>query len=341
MGGVTRRESSPVSRAAAPSPGQTAGGPVTIWLALGSLYIIWGSTYLAIRVAIDTMPPLLMAAMRFLVAGGLLYAWSIWRGDREGDRPGRRQWIAALIIGGLLLLGGNGGVAIAEQTVASGLVALIIAMTPLWMALLDRIVYGQRLAAQAIAGLFLGFGGLIMLVGPPGEDRLDLSGVLVALGASLAWATGSIYARGASLPRRPLVANGMQMLGGGALLAVAGIAAGELGRLEPARFSAESILAVLYLIVFGSLIAFSAYMWLLRVAPISLVSTYAYVNPVVAVFLGWLFLDEAISARTAIAGGVIVLAVAMIITARRLPPGEPGGAGPDESLAPGRLGGGE
>lgn len=317
---MTRRKTPPVSRAAASLSDQAPAGPGLIWLALGSLYIIWGSTYLAIRVAIETMPPLLMASMRFLTAGGLLYAWSIGRGDRHGDRPSRRQWIASFIIGGLLLLGGNGGVAIAEQTVASGVVALIIAMTPLWMALLDRIVYGQRLSGQAIGGLILGFGGLTLLVGPPGEGGLDIGGALVALGASLAWAVGSIYARRAPLPRRPLVANAMQMLAGGAVLLVAGTAAGELGRIQPDRFSAESVLALVYLIVLGSLVGFSAYMWLIRVAPISLVSTYAYVNPIVAVFLGWLILEEVITARTLIAGAVIVVAVALIITARRLPP---------------------
>jgi drug/metabolite transporter (DMT)-like permease len=303
--------------------------PSLVALALVTIYLIWGSTYLAIRLAIDTIPPLLMAGIRFLVAGGLLYVWSIGRGEREADRPGRRQWTAALVTGGLLLFGGNGGVSLAEHNVPTGVVALIIALIPMWLALLDRVINRQRLALQAIIGLVLGFGGLVLLIGVPGGERIPLSGALLAVGASLAWATGSLYTRHAPLPRRPLVANGMQMLSGGALLAIVGVAAGELGRLDPARISLHSTLALVYLIVFGSVIAFSAYMWLLRVVPISTVGTYAYVNPVVAVFLGWLLLDEALDARILIAGAVIVVAVAMIITARKLPPGDAADGVPD------------
>jgi drug/metabolite transporter (DMT)-like permease len=296
--------------------------PLRIWLALGTIYLIWGSTYLAIRVAIDTIPPLLMAGARFLLAGGVLYAWSIGRGDRLGDRPSLREWGAATVIGGLLLFVGNGGVSLAERNVPTGVVALIIALIPMWLAILDRLVNGQRLSPQAIAGLALGFGGLVLLVGTPSEGRIPLSGALIAVGASLGWATGSLYARGAPLPRRPLVANGMQMLAGGAILAVVGAAAGELERIDLSRVSVHSAVALAYLIVFGSIIAFTAYMWLLRAAPLSTVGTYAYVNPVVAVFLGWLILDESITARVVIAGVVIVVAVAMIITARKIPPGD-------------------
>jgi drug/metabolite transporter (DMT)-like permease len=296
--------------------------PALVWTALGTIYLIWGSTYLAIRLAIDSIPPLLMASIRFLIAGGLLYAWSIGRGDHRDDRPSLRGWGAATVIGGLLLFVGNGGVSLAETNVPTGVVALIIALIPMWLAILDRLVNGQRLAPQAIVGLVLGFGGLVLLVGVPSDGGIPVSGALVAVGASLGWATGSLYARRATLPRRPMVANGMQMLAGGALLAVAGTASGELGRFHPSQLSLHSALAVAYLIVFGSIIAFSAYMWLLRVAPLSTVGTYAYVNPVVAVFLGWLILDEAITARVVIAGVVIVAAVAMIITARKIPPGD-------------------
>jgi drug/metabolite transporter (DMT)-like permease len=303
--------------------------PLRVWLALGTIYLIWGSTYLAIRVAIDTIPPLLMAGARFLVAGGLLFGWSIGRGDRRGDRPSLGQWGAATVIGGLLLFVGNGGVSLAEHNVPTGVVALIIALIPMWLAVLDRLVNGQRLAPQAIAGLALGLGGLVLLVGTPSGGTIPLSGALIAVGASLGWAIGSLYARGARLPRRPLLANGMQMLAGGALLAVAGALAGELGRIQPSRISVHSALALAYLIVFGSIIAFTAYMWLLREAPLSTVGTYAYVNPVVAVFLGWLILDETVTARVMIAGVVIVVAVAMIITARKIPPGDVADGAPE------------
>lgn len=303
--------------------------PRLVWLGLGTIYLIWGSTYLAIRVAIDTIPPLLMASGRFLASGAILYAWSIGRGDRQADRPTRRAWTAALITGALLLFVGNGGVVLAERNVPTGVVALIIALIPMWLALLDRLLNRQRLAPQAVVGLVLGFSGLVLLVGLPGGERIPLSGALIAVAASLGWATGTLYTRRSPLPRRPMVANAMQMLCGGAVLALVGVAAGELGQIHTSRISLPSALAVAYLIVFGSLIAFSAYMWLLRAAPLSTVGTYAYVNPVVAVFLGWLFLDEAVSLRTVVAGVVIVLAVAMIITARKIPPGDAADGAPD------------
>ena len=294
-----------------------------VWLALTAVYVIWGSTYLAIREAIRTIPPFMMASVRFLFAGGLLYLWAVRRGDRATDRPGRSQWVAATMVGGLLLLGGNGGVVWAEQHVPTSIVALLIAMTPLWMALIERFVYGQRLGRQAVAGLVLGFLGAALLVGGPGSRQFDPAGVVVVVFASVAWAVGSLYSRRAPLPSRPLVGTGMEMLAGGALFGLAGVVAGEAGRIHPTQFSTGSMAALAYLIVFGSWIAFSAYLWLLRVAPISLVSTYAYVNPVIAVLLGWAFLSEPITGRTLLAGVVIVVAVALIITARTVPPGDP------------------
>jgi drug/metabolite transporter (DMT)-like permease len=308
-------------------PGRAS--PALIWLALGAVYLIWGSTYFAIREAVLTLPPLLMASVRFLVAGGLLYVWAIRRGDREADRPGVPQWRAAFIAGSLLLLVGNGGVVLAERTVPSGVAALVIATIPLWMALIDRVFFGQRLAPLAIAGLVLGFGGLGLLVGSTGDGRLDPGGMLTLLAAAIGWSIGSMYSRSAPLPARPLVATAMQMLAGGLALAIAGAIHGELGDIHPERFSTASLLGLAYLIVFGSWVAFSAYVWLLRSAPISLVSTYAYVNPVVAVFLGWAFLSEQITPQTVIAGGVIVVAVALMLSARRIPPGDPADAAPD------------
>jgi len=312
-----------------PPWGAGQASPLLIWSALATVYVIWGSTYLAIREAVLTLPPLLMASVRFVVAGALLFAWAIRRGDHEGDRPGWPEWRSAFIVGSLLLLVGNGGVVLAERSVPTGIAALVIATIPLWMAVIDRVFFGQRLAPQAIVGLVLGFGGLAVLVGGTGSGKLDLVGMVILLTAALGWAIGSMYSRSARLPNRPLVATAMEMLAGGVALAVAGALHGEFGRIHPERFSTASLLGLAYLIVFGSWVAFSAYIWLLRSAPISLVSTYAYVNPVVAVFLGWAFLSERITSRTVVAGAVILAAVALILSARKIPPGDPADAAPD------------
>jgi drug/metabolite transporter (DMT)-like permease len=292
-----------------------AASTAMIWTALGTVYVIWGTTYLAIRVVNETLPPLLSASVRFLVAGALLYAWSIRRGDHQGDRPTRVQWRSAVIVGLLLMLGGNGGVVLAETTIPSGIAALLVALVPLWMALLDRLFFGGHLQTRAVVGLVAGFGGAALLLGSGASGDVDVVGMLLVVGASLSWAVGSLYSRKAPLPRRPFVGMGMEMLAGGVVLGLAGILAGELGDLDATTFSRASIIGLLYLIVFGSWIGFTAYLWLLRVARTSLVSTYAYVNPVVAVFLGWLLLDEQVGPRTLVAGGVIVASVALIISA--------------------------
>ena len=286
-----------------------------VWVGMGVLYIIWGSTYLAIRVAIETVPPFLMASVRFLIAGGLLYLWSL-RGSGAGERPGRRQWGAAAIVGGALLLGGNGGVVWAEQRVASGIVALLVATVPLWIAVIDRFVFGQRLSWPALVGLALGLLGLGLLVGVPRSVPIDMVGALVVVAAALSWAAGSLYSRGAPLPKRPVMATGMEMLAGGVLLGVVALATGEAAEFRLEDLSLASGVALAYLIVFGSMVAFTTYIWLLGATRTSIVSTYAYVNPVVAVLLGAVFVDERITAITVIAGGIIVLAVALIVTAR-------------------------
>ena len=289
---------------------------VRIWLALGTVYILWGSTYLGIKYAIDTIPPILMGSIRFLVAGGVLYLLAVRSGDTRGDRLGARQWMAALLIGGLLLVGGNGGVILAEQYVPTGVVALLVATSPLWMAIIDRVVFGRRLPVLAIVGLLVGFGGVAFLIGSPGTGHIKLFGFALALAAPLCWAIGSVFTRHVKLASRPLVAASMEMLWAGLLFGIVSIVTGELGRVHWQHVSTTSIVALLYLIVFGSLVGFSAYVWLLRSAPLSLVSTYAYVNPAVAVILGGIFLGEAINARLVIAGGIIILAVALIVVAR-------------------------
>lgn len=326
-----------MTRSAEPASDRVTHSPALIWGPLLTVYAIWGTTYLAIRIVNETMPPLLSAGVRFVIAGGALYLWAVRRGDRDGDRPTGVQWRSALIVGALLLVGGNGGVVWAERTVPSGVVALIIALVPLWMALFDRIALRRPLGARTVIGLVLGFGGTALLVGQ-GVDAgsFDLRGAMFAFGASIAWATGSLYSRKAPLPKRPFVGNGMQQVLGGALLLLVGVLVGELGGIHPEEFSTASLLALGYLIVFGSLIAFTSYLWLLRNARTTLVATYAYVTPVVAVFLGWLILDEPVGLRTLVAAAIIVVAVALIVSSggtAREPEPSSRGTEPEEAAA--------
>jgi drug/metabolite transporter (DMT)-like permease len=285
--------------------------------AFAAIYVIWGSTYLAIHFAIQTLPPFWMAATRFLLAGMLLYGWARLRG---GERPTLLHWRSAAIVGGLLLMGGNGGVVWAQQHVPTGLTALLVASVPVWMVLLDGIGRGwRRPATQVLLGIGLGLAGVALLVGPgrfAGASAVDPLGALVLVLASLCWATGSLYSRRARLPASPLLGTAMEMLAGGALLLLAGLLTGEAAKLDLGAASPKSLLAVGYLVVFGSLVGFTAYIWLLRVTRPALVATYAYVNPVVAVFLGWAFAGEPLSARTLLAAAIIIGGVVLITTHR-------------------------
>ena len=281
------------------------------WGALATLYVVWGSTYLGIMLAIRTMPPFLMSSARFVVAGAVLFAVS----PRRGRRLGLREWAAAAVAGAALLTVGNGGITWAEQRIDSGVAALLVATMPLWLALFDRLVFGTRLSPAGLAGLVVGLGGVALLVGPGGGGT-DLVGGLVCVAAAAAWAAGSLYSRRAPLPSQPMLASGMEMLAGGVLLAIAGLAAGEGGQVHLSQVSATSLLALLYLVVVGSIVAFSAFHWLLRNAPTHIVSTYAYVNPVVAVLLGAAFLGEPMTLRTLIAGLAIVASVVLMVGAR-------------------------
>jgi drug/metabolite transporter (DMT)-like permease len=292
--------------------------PPRVWAALVTVYVVWGSTYLAIREAVRTIPPFLMASARYLVAGGILFALTAPRGDREADRLGARQWIAAAIVGGLLCAGGNGVVSWAEQRIPSGIAALLVATVPLWMVTVGRLGFGLRITAREVLGVVVGFGGIFLLVGGVGGGGrgFNLAGMLAVVVAALCWGSGSVYSKRAALPKRAMVSTAMQMLAGGTIALVVGAATGEFGDLHPSHISLASILGLAWLIVPGSLIAFSAYVWLLQNARISLVSTYAYVNPVVAVFLGWALLSERVTVTTLLAGAVILAAVALIVTAR-------------------------
>ncbi len=283
-----------------------------VWAALITVYIVWGSTYLAIRFAVETLPPFLMAGVRFVVAGALLYAWARLHGV-PAPRP--RQWGSAAVVGGLLLLGGNGGVVWAEQFVPSGLAALLVATVPLWMVGLDAAATRRLPSTRVLLGLAAGLAGVAWLAGPlgGGESPVRADGAVVLLLASLAWAVGSLFSRRADLPTGRGLGTAMQMLAGGGLLVLAGLATGETGAVELASISARSALALLYLIVFGSLVGFSAYIWVLRASTPAKVSTYAFVNPAVAVFLGWLLAGEALDARILGAGALILAAVVLIV----------------------------
>jgi drug/metabolite transporter (DMT)-like permease len=286
--------------------------PARVWLALVTIYVVWGSTFIALAITVRDLPPLLSMAIRHLFAGALLLAWALPRGDREGDRVGAPQILAGFVFGGLLFLLGHGSLAWAQQTVPAGVAALLVGSIPIWMALLDRVVFGKRLRSSAYVGFVLGFVGLAFLIDPFGAGHVDRVGALVIVFGALAWSAGSLYSREAALPRRPLVSAGLGALCGGILLLIVSIGGGELGE---ASWSADSLLAVAYLIVVGSLVGFTAYVWLLRAAPVSLVATYAYVNPIVAVALGWLLLGEAVTLQMVVAGSAIVIAVALIVRA--------------------------
>lgn len=281
--------------------------------AFAAVYVIWGSTYLAIRFAIETLPPFSMAGLRFLVAGALLLGWARLRGVAG---PTRAQVRDAAVVGALLLLGGNGAVVWAEQWVASGLVALLVATVPFWMVLLDWLWgRGARPAPWIWFGIAWGLGGVALLVSGGelgGGTPRQLAGGLVVLVGALSWAAGSIYARSARIPTAPRLATALQMLWGGAFLLVAGGLTGEWAQWNPADTSMHSLLALTYLIVFGSLIAFAAYIWLLGVTTAARVATYAYVNPVVALVLGWGFADERLTSRTLIAAAIILSAVVLL-----------------------------
>jgi drug/metabolite transporter (DMT)-like permease len=274
---------------------------------------LWGSTYLAIRVAVATMPPLLMAGTRFFIAGAVLYLWRTAVAPRSSARPTAAHWRSAAIVGALLMFGGNGGVALGERTVPSGFTALIAATVPLWIALLDRLFYRRQLPPKAIAGLLIGFGGVAALIVGGGGLGTPTAGSLIVCAGCVCWAAGSLYVREAELPSDSLLAVGMEMIAGGAVLCCAAALTGEFAGIANLAVSSDAWWAFGYLVVFGGIVGFSAYLWLLRVAPTTKVSTYAYVNPVVAVILGVAILHETLNAWIAIAGVVVVASVALIV----------------------------
>jgi drug/metabolite transporter (DMT)-like permease len=282
-----------------------------IAIAFFAVYVCWGMTYLAMRVAVVDIPPHLLSGSRFVVAGLVLYAWARLRGEPP---PTARHWRAAVVIGGFLLLGGNASVAWAEERVPSGLAAVLIAVAPIWMVGLEWARGGARPTKRVIVGLFLGLLGVGLLVSSRASvgSRVDPRGAALLILASASWAWGSVISKSAPLPKSPFLATSMEMIGGGLLLLITAGVAGQFAQFQPARVSGSAALAWSYLVVFGSLVGFTAYIWLLGVTSIAKAGTYAYVNPIVAVLMGWAILHEQVTSRMVLAAAVILVAVALV-----------------------------
>nr|WP_234352152.1 EamA family transporter [Streptomyces sp. NRRL F-6492] len=287
-----------------------------VWAALGIVYVVWGSTYLGIRVVVETLPPFLSGGARFVTAGLLLAGIIAWRQGPAALRVTRRQLGSALLVGLLLVLGGNGLVVLAETSVPSGLAALLIAVVPAWVVVL-RAAAGERPGPGAIGGVLLGLAGLGVLTLPGLTGEVRIGGVLLVVAAALSWSVGSFTSSRLPMPANPFAASAYEMVAGGLAGVAVGLFRGEHHGLDLAEVSARSWTALAYLVVFGSLIAFTAYAWLLQAAPLSLVATYAYVNPVVAVALGALVLNEALTWPVLLGGAIVVAGVCLIVSTER------------------------
>ncbi|MFN3492346.1 MAG: EamA family transporter, partial [Anaerolineales bacterium] len=285
-----------------------------IWIALITLYIVWGSTYLGIKIAVETIPPFFHAGIRFLISGIILVIWQRAIGN---EMPTRNQWKSTFIIGTFLLLGGNGLVSWAEQTIPSGVAALIVGAVPMFLVVMEAFrPNGVKPTWQTMIGLLIGFVGVFILVGPAeltgSQENLNPLGVVAVLSASILWAVGSIYSKGADLPKSSFMTTGAEMLMGSIGLFVVSLLTGELSGWSFSQVSTNSWLGLIYLITMGSIVGFGSYIWLLQNAPISLVATYAYVNPIVAVILGYFFANEILEPRIWLATAIIIGAVAFI-----------------------------
>lgn len=281
--------------------------------AFAAVYVLWGSTYLGIRFSMETLPPFFTQGVRFFLAGVVMFVWAAASGV---PRPSRREWGGAAVTGFLLFVCGSGGLVWAEHSIPSGVAALVVATEPASFVLIEAVRRRRLPRGPVLAGLALGAAGLLVLMGPGellGGERFALPALAVLVAGTFCWAGGSLFSRGSRLPSNPIMATAATLLWGGIGLALVGLGAGELGRFDPAAVSSRSVVATVYLFVFGSIVGFTAYLWLLRVTTVARVSTYAYVNPIVAVLLGWALAGETLSARVAVAAVVIVGAVAIII----------------------------
>lgn len=299
-----------------PVASSSSPAPSSLFLAsFAAVYILWGSTYLAIRIGVESFPPFLLAGLRHLSVGLIFYPY--FR-RATSEKPTFAQWRTTFITGVLLLAMGNGTVSWAEKFVPSGIAALLVATVSLWMVLIDWLrPGGHRPGPRVITGFLLGFAGMALLVGPErigNSERVNPVASFALMGASFAWALGSIYSRHHPLPRSPLLGVGMQTLSGGSVLCLAAVVTGELRNFHFADVTLRSWIALLYLVVFGSALGFSAYVYILKHSTASRVATYAFVNPVVALVLGWFIAAEPLTLRTALASGVILTAVILVIT---------------------------
>ncbi|WP_137993038.1 EamA family transporter [Streptomyces vilmorinianum] len=303
---------------AAPAPVTRAPRRISgaVWAALGIVYVVWGSTYLGIRIVVETMPPFLSAGARFVTAGLILAGIIAWRQGPAALKVSPKQLASAVVVGLLLILGGNGLVVLAETSVPSGLAALLIAVVPAWVVIL-KAVSGDRPTAGGVTGVLLGLAGLAVLTLPGLSGDVKAGGVFLVIAATLSWSVGSFSSSRIPMPANPFTASAYEMVAGGLAGLVVGLLRGEQHGLDLAAVSTRSWAALAYLIVFGSLLAFTAYAWLLQAAPLSLVATYAYVNPVVAVVLGALVLNEALTWPIVLGGAIVVGGVCLIVSTER------------------------
>jgi len=306
------------------TPGRSHPSMLSVVVALATVYVVWGSTYLAIAYVVETMPPFLAAGARFLVAGGVLFAflavqdrWRRGSGAPRVPRPRLVEWRTALVVGALLLLGGNGMVMTAEQTLPSGIAAVLIATVPIWMTLFDVLVTRRAPGPLAVGGLVVGLVGVAILLLPTGDvGDLDPFGIGLVVLAAISWAAGSLYARHGPMPSNGLLGTGMQQVAGGVCLVLVAFLVGDPGRLELGQVSVESWLGLAFLVVFGSLVGYTAFIWLVNNVAVTTFSTYAYVNPIVAVVLGVAFRGEELTLRTVLAAILIIGAVVAMVTGR-------------------------
>lgn len=297
----------------------TRTSPALLGAGLATIYVVWGTTYLGIRVSVETIPPFFLSAARYMLAGLLLFGWVALRGGLRDGWPTRRMWLSAVLTGTGLVAFGNGALSWGEQYLASGGAAIFIATVPLWMTGMARVFQGEPIRPLAAAGLVLGLAGLVVLVGPAALQGGPVLAMLACLLAALGWAAATVYSRSAPFPDNPFQVAGMQMFSGGVVVLLFSLVSGDAARFSLAHVSVRSEVAFVYLLFVGAVVGFGVYIWLLKVAPLPLLATYAYVNPVVAVVLGHFLLAEAVSVWTLIGGGVVILGVVLIVASQSQP----------------------